>query len=101
VFERPDGVPVPDPEAFLDVPFKDDDWIGILFGTTYRALIGRLEPRQDTCGVKCVSARKSFGRLGVEARDWLETNGTRLIVVDTAFAVYKSWSFTLSTVDRH
>lgn len=101
MFERPDGVPVPDPEAFFDVPFKDDDRIGILFGTTYRALIGRLEPRQDTCCMERMSARKPFGRLGVEARDGLETDGTRLIVVDTAFTVYKSRSFTLSTVDRH
>jgi hypothetical protein len=101
VFERPDGVPVPDPEAFLDVPFKDNHRIGILLGTTYWTLVGRLKPREDTCCVKCVRARKSFGRLGVETRDGFEADGTRLIVMDTTFTVYKSWSFTLSTVDRH
>lgn len=101
MFERPDGVPVPDPEAFFDVPFKDNHRIGILFGTAHRTLVGRLEPCEDTCGMKCMRARKPFGRLGVEARDGLEADGTRLIVMDTTFPVYKSWSFTLSPVDRH
>lgn len=101
MFERPDGVPVPDPEAFLDIPFKDDNRVGILFGPTDWAFIGRLEPRQDTCCMKCVRTRKSFGRLGVEARDGLQADCTRLVVMDTTFPVYKSWSFTLSTVDRH
>lgn len=101
MFERPDGVPVPDTKTLLDVPFKDDDGIGILFGTAYWTFVGRLEPRQDTGGVKGVRARETLGRLGVEARHRFETDDTGLVVMDTTFTVYKSWPFTLSTVDRH
>lgn len=101
MFERPDGVPVPDTETFLDIPFEHDDRIGILFGPTDWTFVGCFKPCEDTCSVECVRARKTLGRLGIQTRDGLETYGTRLIMMDATFPVYKSWTFTLSSVDRY
>jgi len=37
--ETPDGVTVLFTDVFLDVLFKDDDWVGVLFGPARWALV--------------------------------------------------------------
>lgn len=54
VFERPDCFAVLDTNVVLDVVFKNNQRVVVLFGTTYWTFVIRFKPGHDTAGVKCV-----------------------------------------------
>ena len=100
VFERLDGFAVLDTNVVLDVVFKNNQRVGVLFGATHRAFVIRFKPGHDTAGMKCVRTRKSFGAVGIEARHRIKTDGTCLRMMYTALPVDERRAFALSPVHR-
>ena len=98
VFERLDGFAVLDTDVVLDMMFKNNQRVGVLFGATHRAFVIRFKPGHDTAGMKCVGTRKSFGAVGIETRYRIKTDGTCLGMVYTALPVDERRAFALSPV---
>ena len=63
MLQRTYRVLVLDSKVVLDVLLENDDRVGILFGPTGRAFIGRFKPSEDALRVKSMCARKTLRAL--------------------------------------
>lgn len=93
-----DGVTVLFTDILFDSLFKDDNWIGVLLGTTRGAFVRRLEPSKNTLGVKHVFTRQAA--LSTLAH-FLKTYDTRLGKVGRATTLLNRRVFALGAARRH
>ena len=93
-----DGVTVLFTDILFDSFFKDDDWIGILLGTTRGAFIRRLEPGEYTLGVEHMLTREAALAPLVHL---LKTYDTSLGKVGRAATLLYRRVFALGSARRH